>query len=557
MQKQVGHTIVQLPQVRQRLATSFQCGDSRESTSSLRRSTVGHLPAHLRCGSARPRRRRPRSRRARPAGAGRASAPRRRPRCRPRRGRSASVAVEAFGQRPGRSPDPQAGPVPIEAQKHSPPGSVQLTRDDEDLSAPARRRSRPGARRRPARGRGRRWRPGRSRAPRGRRTAARARRSASTPSGPHDHTCWRGGCRNCFHDCGPGRMPERGAIVAAAQPVGARRDVDAPAVRQVVGAVELGQHDRVVAQRGPDDAVAPAAAARRPAGANPRRRAPRDRWLPCHHRCPSTGLARGPFGATAKGLKSHPANRSPTRNLTWLASGSCPAAEHSWSSCSAKSTRCSTGWPTPSGEWQPWIVPVAPENHCSAINLVHYWALRQVDLRDLQYRLAVLRAVLAGAQRGPRPGHAAAGVGGDRGDARQRLEPVGAGGGRRRRRGAGCSTAMPPPCSAPPPRTARPASWSRCRPKPPAMPRWYARSSTPGCGSPGSTVPTTTPSRGRRWPPTSAPRRWPPAGRAWWRWTWPDPSCAPARCEPGPQVVRLRPSPQCPAARWSPPGGPG
>ena len=38
--------------------------------------------------------------------------------------------------------------------------------------------------------------------------------------------------------------------------------------------------------------------------------------------------------------------------------------------------------------WQPWIAPVAPENRCSAINLVHYWALRQVDLRDLQERLA-------------------------------------------------------------------------------------------------------------------------------------------------------------------------
>ena len=37
--------------------------------------------------------------------------------------------------------------------------------------------------------------------------------------------------------------------------------------------------------------------------------------------------------------------------------------------------------------WQPLISPVATENYCSAINLVHYWALRQVDLRDLQERL--------------------------------------------------------------------------------------------------------------------------------------------------------------------------
>ena len=38
--------------------------------------------------------------------------------------------------------------------------------------------------------------------------------------------------------------------------------------------------------------------------------------------------------------------------------------------------------------WQPWIAPVALENRCSAINLVHYWAMRQVDLCDLQTRLA-------------------------------------------------------------------------------------------------------------------------------------------------------------------------
>ena len=38
--------------------------------------------------------------------------------------------------------------------------------------------------------------------------------------------------------------------------------------------------------------------------------------------------------------------------------------------------------------WQHLIVPTDPENRCSAINLVHYWAMRQVDLRDLQYRLA-------------------------------------------------------------------------------------------------------------------------------------------------------------------------
>lgn len=39
-------------------------------------------------------------------------------------------------------------------------------------------------------------------------------------------------------------------------------------------------------------------------------------------------------------------------------------------------------------EWQPWIDRVANEHRRSAINLVHYWALRQSDLRDLQRRLA-------------------------------------------------------------------------------------------------------------------------------------------------------------------------
>ena len=50
-------------------------------------------------------------------------------------------------------------------------------------------------------------------------------------------------------------MTERGLIVAAAQLIGTRRHVDAPSAGQVVGAVEFGQHDRVVAQRGTDDAV--------------------------------------------------------------------------------------------------------------------------------------------------------------------------------------------------------------------------------------------------------------------------------------------------------------
>lgn len=38
--------------------------------------------------------------------------------------------------------------------------------------------------------------------------------------------------------------------------------------------------------------------------------------------------------------------------------------------------------------WSPWLAAVAPANQLSARNLVHYWAIRQCDLRDLQDRLA-------------------------------------------------------------------------------------------------------------------------------------------------------------------------
>lgn len=38
-------------------------------------------------------------------------------------------------------------------------------------------------------------------------------------------------------------------------------------------------------------------------------------------------------------------------------------------------------------QWHDYIDDVKPEYRCSAVNLVHYWALRQVDLRDLQWRL--------------------------------------------------------------------------------------------------------------------------------------------------------------------------
>jgi pyruvate kinase len=39
-------------------------------------------------------------------------------------------------------------------------------------------------------------------------------------------------------------------------------------------------------------------------------------------------------------------------------------------------------------EWSDWLVAVAPEYRPSARNMVHYWAIRQYDLRELQSRLA-------------------------------------------------------------------------------------------------------------------------------------------------------------------------
>jgi pyruvate kinase len=38
--------------------------------------------------------------------------------------------------------------------------------------------------------------------------------------------------------------------------------------------------------------------------------------------------------------------------------------------------------------WRQWTEPVADEHRHSAVNMVHYWALRQADLRELQSRLA-------------------------------------------------------------------------------------------------------------------------------------------------------------------------
>lgn len=39
--------------------------------------------------------------------------------------------------------------------------------------------------------------------------------------------------------------------------------------------------------------------------------------------------------------------------------------------------------------WSWWLAGVATQNRSSARNMLHYWAIRQRDLRDLQARLAV------------------------------------------------------------------------------------------------------------------------------------------------------------------------
>jgi pyruvate kinase len=60
----------------------------------------------------------------------------------------------------------------------------------------------------------------------------------------------------------------------------------------------------------------------------------------------------------------------------------------SWSVCSGNSTICSTGLEAAESAWQEWLADVAADYRSSALNIVHYWAIRQCDLRELQGRLA-------------------------------------------------------------------------------------------------------------------------------------------------------------------------
>ena len=108
--------------------------------------------------------------------------------------------------------------------------------------------------------------------------------------------------------------------------------------------------------------------------------------------------------------------------------------------------------------WQHLIVPTDPENRCSATNLVHYWAMRQVDLRDLQYRLACFGLSSLGRSEAHVQAtlhRVAAAIAAMRGRGwnppttpRSRSPTVRA-----------CSTATPPPCWGPHRRTGPPGSW--------------------------------------------------------------------------------------------------
>jgi hypothetical protein len=125
VQKQVGQTMVQLPQVRQREATSSQCGDSRLAASISGRPSVRIVRPMRVAASATA----PTACRTVASSAG-------------RRGRSASTSAPAGVPARTRNrwtspstssvmarskPDSVPGPVPIEVQKQVAPGSVHST----------------------------------------------------------------------------------------------------------------------------------------------------------------------------------------------------------------------------------------------------------------------------------------------------------------------------------------------------------------------------------------------------------------------------------------------
>ena len=126
VQKQVGQTMVQLPQVRQRSATSSQRGCSRLRSRSSRRSSARicrPIEAAVRATTDRGGRRFSRSVAARCG----SSASTSRPTSEPASSDEALAAVDELGRARGRSRHSAFGPVFIETQKQVPPASPQLT----------------------------------------------------------------------------------------------------------------------------------------------------------------------------------------------------------------------------------------------------------------------------------------------------------------------------------------------------------------------------------------------------------------------------------------------
>ena len=72
-------------------------------------------------------------------------------------------------------------------------------------------------------------------------------------------------------------------------------------------------------------------------------------------------------------------------------------------------------------QWSGWLAAVAPEHRASAQNLVHYWAMRQRDLRGLQIRLAAYGLSSLGRSEPPVEATPVGDPIGDLGHARRRL----------------------------------------------------------------------------------------------------------------------------------------
>ena len=196
--------------------------------------------------------------------------------------------------------------------------------------------------------------------------------------------------------------------------------------------------------------------------------------------------------------------------------------------------------------WRQWTEPVADEHRRSAINMVHYWALRQVDLTALQSRLAEFGLSSLGRSEAHVQA-TLAGLGCHLGDARTPFRPAGQAvvhfeDGRRLLE---CNAEA----------LLGPAATDRAAPD-------HGHAATEAATDRGLVDAliaagmriarinccTRRPSGGPRWPPTSVPRPTHRAGRAWSPRTSPARSSGPA-LEPGPKVV----SSARPETRWGRP----